>query len=401
MKRGTRFSIIAVVFIASLGIIFSQPQTSLAAFTDTQMFTQKDIYIGSDQTINDNFVGFGENIEINGPVNGDIIVAGTTITINSVVQGDVIAAGNTINIKGEVMGNVRVAGSTVNLDAVIGKNTNVLAQSFSTSPTNSIGWSLVYGAETMNLKGTVGGHVDGGASTSYIAAKIGGNANIYTNDENGNITLTEKANIAGNLSYSSINKPNVSDLAVVGGEIIQKESIIEPINKSDFFKLAGITGAFFKITSIFGLFIVGLIIISMLKKGSVRVIDYMQTEPLKSFGWGIVLVITVPIACFILLFTVIGIPLSIIVMVIYMILLYVSKIFVGLFIGRWALLNIKGKKKKDKSFSLLLAMIIGVTFVYVITSIPIIGWFINILTAIWAFGAIIETKKQYLAESNK
>lgn len=87
-------------------------------------------------------------------------------------------------------------------------------------------------------------------------------------------------------------------------------------------------------------------------------------------------------------------------MTIYFILLYVSKIFIGLLIGRWALINIKGNKK-DKSFSLLLAMIIGITFFYIVTSIPIIGWFINIAAVIWAFGAIIEIKKQYLVVNNK
>ncbi|MBU2229009.1 hypothetical protein KJ810_01225, partial [Patescibacteria group bacterium] len=59
------------------------------------------------------------------------------------------------------------------------------------------------------------------------------------------------------------------------------------------------------------------------------------------------------------------------------------------------------KDKKNKSFSLLLAMIIGVTFFYVVTSIPVIGWLANIVAVVWAFGAIIEIKKHYLAESNK
>lgn len=400
MKRATILSIIAIVFVVSASVALGLPQTTLASITDSKVLTQKDIYIGSDETINDNFIGFGETININGPVNGDVIVAGATISIDSIVQGDVIAAGNTITIKGEVLGNVRVAGNTVDLDATIGKNTNVFAQSFSTTPSNSIGWSLSYGVSTINLKGAVGGHVDGGANTSYIAANVGGNANIYSTEENGKISLTEKAVIGGNFTYSSITDPTISELAVIEGDIIKKDPIIQPINKSEFFRFLGLSGVFFKIISIFGLFVVGLITISILKKDSVKIIDYMQKEPAKSFGWGLVFLILVPIICFILLFTVIGIPLSVIVMAMYLVLLYVSKVFVGLFIGRWALLNFKGKKK-DKSFSLLLAMIIGIIFFYVVTSIPVIGWFINIIAVIWAFGAIIEIKRHYLAESNK
>jgi hypothetical protein len=400
MKRATIFSIITVIVIVTASVALGLPQSTLASITDSKVITQKDIYIGSDQTINDNFVGFGETIDINGPINGDVIVAGATINIDTTVQGDIIAVGNTINIKGEVLGNVRVVGGTVDLDAIIGKNTNVFAQSFSTTSANSIGWSLSYGVSTMNLKGTVNGHVDGGANASYVAAEIGGNANIYSNDENGKISLTEKAIIGGNFTYSSINTPTISDLAVIKGDTIQKDSIIQPINKSEFFRFMGITGALFKIISIFGLFVVGLVTISILKKDSVKIIDYMQNEPAKSFSWGLVFLILVPIICFILLFTVIGIPLSIIVMAMYLVLLYVSKVFVGLFIGRWVLLNFK-KSKKDKTFSLLLAMVIGIIFFYVITSIPIIGWLINIVAVVWAFGAIIQIKRNYLAESNK
>lgn len=400
MKRGIIFSIIAVMFVVSVSAAFGLPQATLASITDSDVVTQKDIYIGSNQIINDNFIGFGETIDINGPVNGDVIVAGLTININSTVQGDIIAAGNTINIQGEVLGNVRVVGNTVDLDAIIGKNTNILAQSFSTTPTNSIGWSLSYGAATTNLKGAVGGHVDGGANASYISAEIGGNANIYANEENGKISLTEKAKIGGNFTYSSVTTPTISNLAVIGGDTIQKDSIIQPVNKSDLSRFLGISGAFFKIIGIFGLFVVGLIIISILRKDSVKIIDYMQKEPAKSFGWGLVFLILVPIVCFILLFTIIGVPLAVIVMAMYLVILYISKVFVGLFIGRWTLLNFK-KDKKNKSFSLLLAMIIGVTFFYVVTSIPVIGWLANIVAVVWAFGAIIEIKKHYLAESNK
>ncbi|MFA6525167.1 MAG: hypothetical protein WCT33_02735 [Patescibacteria group bacterium] len=399
MKRRIIFSIFAVIFVVATSVVFGLPQVSLAGITDGKILAQEDIYIDSDQTINDNFIGFGENIEINGPVNGDIIVAGTNITINSTVQGDVIAAGNTISIRGEVLGNVRVVGNTVDLDAMIGKNTNVAAKSFSTSLNNSIGWSLSYLSETANIKGLVGGHVDGSA-TSYISATIGGNVNIYANQENGKITLTDKAIIKGNFTYSSVNDPTVSDNAVIQGDIIKKAPAIQPFDKSDFFKFIGLTTAFFKITGLFGLFIVGMIIVSILKKDSIRIIDQMKNEPAKSMGWGLALLILTPIVCTILVITIIGAPLAMITMAIYMIIAYVSKVFVGLLIGRWIILGIR-KQKKDKSFSLLLAMIIGIIILSIFTSIPVLGWIINAIAVIWAFGALVQIKKIQLAESNK
>jgi hypothetical protein len=100
------------------------------------------------------------------------------------------------------------------------------------------------------------------------------------------------------------------------------------------------------------------------------------------------------------MFTIIGAPLAIITMAIYLITAYVSKIYVGLFIGRWIILGMK-KKKKDKSFSLLLAMIIGVIILSIFTSIPVVGWAISLVATMWAFGAIIQIKKNLISENNK
>lgn len=399
MKRGIIISIFAIIIIAGIGILFGLPHASLAGIPDTMVLAQKDIYIDTEQTINDNFIGFAENIEINGPVNGDIVVAGTNVVINSTVQGDVIAAGSMISIKGTILGNVRVAGATVDLDAIIGKNTNIAAQSFSTSPSNSIGWSLSYLAETANIKGTVGGHVDGSATT-YVSAVIGGNANIYANQENSKITLTDSAVIKGNLTYTSTTDPSISAKAVIQGETIEKDPTIQLIDKKDFLKFIGLTTAFFKITGLFGLFVVGMIIVSIARKESIKIIDQMKSDPAKSIGWGLALLILVPIVSIVLLFTIIGVPLAMIMMALYFVTAYISKVFVGLFIGRWVIMGIR-KNKKDKTFSLLLAMIIGIIILSIFTSIPVVGWAINAVAIMWAFGAIFQIKKNLITETNK
>ena len=89
-----------------------------------------------------------------------------------------------------------------------------------------------------------------------------------------------------------------------------------------------------------------------------------------------------------MIFTVIGIPLGIIIMLSYLIYIYLTKIFVSLFIGR-GFLKFFGSSPKS-GWTLLVGLIIYV----ILTSIPFIGWILNIIFVFIGFGALLIYYKQ-------
>lgn len=384
---------------AGFSLVFILPKASLAVMNDDVDFSlssNKQIFVGSDEIINDNFVGIAELIDINGTINGDILVAGGTVNINSTVQGDVIAAGGKVRIKGDVAGNVRVAGGDVEVDATIGKNANLFGGTVSISEDSSIGWSLTYWSGTATIKGIVGGHLDGGAGQTLVAAEVGGHANIRAEDE-GTITLNPPAQIGGDLTYWGNTNPVINDGAEIKGEVIQKSSIL-PSVKQDVFKFLGISIWFLKLVDLFGLLVIGLVAISLFKKPSVNIVEWMKKEPAKSMGWGIIYLIVTPIAIGILVITIIGIPLALVTAALYAIALYLSKLFAGLLFGYWIFQYLK-KNKKDKSVPLMWAMILGIVLYSLVIAIPYFGWLVSIVGAIWALGALLENLKRYLKEN--
>ena len=109
-----------------------------------------------------------------------------------------------------------------------------------------------------------------------------------------------------------------------------------------------------------------------------------------SFGWGIIALLLTPIIVVILLITIIGIPLSLILLALWLVALCLSKILAGILVGR-SLLNNYWPKKKD---SLISAMIIGIVIAYLIFSLPIIGGFISLLAMLWGLGGIMLSLKK-------
>ena len=103
-----------------------------------------------------------------------------------------------------------------------------------------------------------------------------------------------------------------------------------------------------------------------------------------SLGRGIlVLVLTLPLT-FVLLVTIIGIPLSLILMALWLVSLYVSKVIIGIMVGR-KLANKFFPLKKD---SLIFSMILGIVICFLIFSLPIIGKILALLAMVWGLGGI-------------
>ncbi|MFH1187498.1 MAG: hypothetical protein V1688_01395, partial [bacterium] len=153
------------------------------------------------------------------------------------------------------------------------------------------------------------------------------------------------------------------------------------------------------IISIFSALIIGLIIVSLFKEQALKITKKMTEHPFSSFAWGFVYLIIIPIISFIFLIFIVTIPLTVLMMIFYGIALYLTNIFVAILLGSKILKFSKkpenkevvqageGEAKTEKS-ALMKTMIVGVIVYVLIINIPVIGWSVRILAAIWALGAI-------------
>ena len=346
----------------------------------------ENILVPAADVINDNFVRVGQSIEVNGDIRGDLVVAGQSVVVNGPVAGDVLAAAQTIHLRGPVGGNVRVAGGTVVLDAPVAKNATIAANTIELTENAQVGWSLQAFGSTIDLGGTVTGNTNYYGASATVRGTIKGNARFVLGEE-GVLRLAQTAVVEKDLNYHT-NQQLVSDPgATVNGTV----RMIRPVpGEKQFRYFAASLVSFWRLVSLFGVLVVGLVLLSIAPKTAVRIATRMRERPWHSVGWGILLLVAVPIIAVILLVTIIGIPLAVIGFVLYGIVLYLTKVFASLFLG----VVLFGWIRKGKATPPLWSFIVGAVVFSILTMIPLFGWVFEFVGVIWALGAMMLVKRE-------
>ena len=354
--------------------------------------TGDSVYISEDETIEGNLYSAATNITVDGTVKGDVICAGQSININGKVEGDVICAGQSINAKGEIGGNVRVVGNSINLGGKIARNVNVFGASIILDKNAEVGWSLFFAGATMEARGKIGQDLYGTSPKITITGEIGRDVRVRIKDKiraekkgpsyedkSELLTISNNAKIGGNLTYTGSNEANISDKASIAGEVKHNLPKVEKAGKFVFI------GWFWgRLYSIFAALVVGLVLISLWRKQVIELTNKMLEKVGVSIGWGAVVMFLAPIIAILLIFTIIGLPLALILLGVWIIALFIAKILASIMVGR-VVLEKFWEKKKD---SLIWAMIVGIVICWFIFSVPFVGWILGLVALWWGLGGI-------------
>lgn len=386
MKKSRKFFKQAIFLILGL-FLLAAPLAVLAG-------SNKSIFVAEDEIIEGNFIKVGNTIDIAGNVNGDVIVAGNSITISGDVAGDVIAAGSTIRILGEVGGSIRVVGSAIEINSEVKHNVWAVGSTVVINEDASVGWDVFSAGANVEIRGPVSRSVWLAGAVLLIDDKIGGDVNAAI-DNDGQLILNSKADIGGKVVYKAANEDQLikNETAVVAGEIIRKDLHVP--NEKDLEQFFGTAYVMFKIFTLFSLLLIGLVYVTLVPKATLMIKDEMLNKPLPSLGLGFAFLILGPVIILALSVTLIGIPLALILIPLYIISFLIAKVFAALVIG--VLILDKATKKKYKG-SLIWPLVLGLVVFVIITSIPVIGWVAKVLLVLWALGGIMKVKKDILKE---
>ncbi len=332
------------------------------------------LVIAKDEVVNDDLYFAGNSITIDGTINGDLIAAGSEIKVTGTINGGIIAAGGSIIVTGNVTNDVRAAGGEVRIDGDVGDNVLVFTGNLVLEKNARIARDLTLGAGTATIDGTVNGNINGGASNMEMRGVTKGNVTVNIDN---NIKLSPGAIIGGNLEYTAPRPGEIS--GVVSGTTTYKET---PVRKENFMsRLPG------EIIGYFWLLLVGIVSLILAPELTQKNSDNISVKPLKNFLWGLLFLIVTPIVAVLLLITIIGIPLGLILLFVYIILLYISRIYIGLWVGQYVL-----RKLKQETKSRVLAMALGLIIVVIGINLPIIGGFIHFIIILLGLGAIVLTE---------
>jgi hypothetical protein len=379
-------------FMAALFII---PLTALLLFSGNVFAGENSfpiVTLSKDEVVNHDYFAVGDTVNLSGTVNGDAYVAGGNVTFDGVVNGDLLTAGGNVTILGKVNGNIRAAGGNIILSSDVEKNATILGGSVSLSDNGKIAGSLVSAGGNISLNSPIGKGVNAAGGQISFGNLVGATVNAYTSS----LVLSPATKITGDLNYWSENKLVLNPEASIAGQTnyhyVQtpkyKEKESARVDSEKILGVATMGTLVFYIYSLAVSLIIGLIIVQLLPVFTEGTLKTLESRSLASLGIGFLTVLLFPLVFIILCMTIIGIPLALLLFLALALLWFIAETFVALYIGT-KVLNYLRREKSSKSWSLLTGLLV----LGILSLIPIINFFVGMLTYLFGIGALLIQKK--------
>ncbi|MBG6059408.1 cytoskeletal protein CcmA (bactofilin family) [Cryobacterium sp. MP_M5] len=251
----------------------------------------------------------GLAVDVSGEVDGDVYASGQSVTISGNVRGDVIAAAQTVTITGTVDGNVRLAGGSITISGDVSRSGTVFAGTVIITDAGSIGKDLV----------SAGGDV-------AIAGEVGRDLLVSTGQ------LTVDGRVGGNVTYQSDTAARIRAGAVSGTvERIERKQPPQ-VEVSPWAVFVGwLLGLLYALVALSLITIAAALLVPRLLQ---RVTDHLVPSPWKALLVGFVASIAVPIAFVALLVSIIGAPLALAVLLVWIVLTLATFVYGAYYLGR-------------------------------------------------------------------
>lgn len=331
------------------------------------------------------YFALGDLIDVSGIVKGDAFLIGTQVIVSGVIEGNVYVVAGSLEMSGKIKGNAWIVAGGTSFGGEVDGDVNILAASVQMGHAGKIKKDLLVCAGNLELENAVGEDVTALTSNLKVTGVVGRNMKSLA----GKLKLSNTARIGGNLTYKSNKAAWIDSKAQVGGSIQYKRSLLYELTDLPVLKglIIGSKIAAFLMNFIYT-FVVGIILIRMFPKKLHKTVAALQDFPLKSFLYGITLLILLPIASLLLLATVIGAPFALTLIALNIVSFYTVKIFVILW-GTNALFSRWHLKKNS-----LLTLATGQLLYCIMTLIPVVGSFIAITCMVLGLGAVAVAETQ-------
>jgi cytoskeletal protein CcmA (bactofilin family) len=336
----------------------------------TVVRTGDSIAIAADQVVEGDFYGVGGTVAISGQVAEDMHLIGGTVTMNGEGLADLAIVAGSADVHGSIADDVRIVGGTVVVAGSVKGNLVVVANELSVLSTATIGGDVLFFGGMADVGGSVGGSVLGTSNSLRIDSSVGGAINVTT----GLLTLGERTEVAGIVSYSSLQELSRSQNAVVRGQITRTEPVITPDTSMR--------------TAVIGFLILlfaSLVVHLLLKRFAVKVVAGTKTDQLRAFLVGFFTLFLLPIAALILLASSLGSIIGLLLFTSYFALILLAIALLGAVTGSHLM-----KFFRVESEVSVLTVVIGVAVLYASVYVPVIGPVVFLFCLIITLGVVTQ-----------
>ncbi len=358
---------------------------------------EADKYVTISKKQNDDVYLAGEDININAQVDGDAVIAGSSIVVRDTISQDLLVAGGDINVKGYIRDDIRAAGGRLIIDTVVGDDVIIFGGEVLITEDAIILGNLITFSGTIKVNGKIMGLIKAYGGNLKINGTVGQNAELYADDLyiNGEIKGTsilvaehieigDVAKFYDDVEYWSKSKEIDFKKSLLNATATYKEDLAR--DKRDFpWQFFGVAAIGLWIFYMLSAFLIILIINALFRNLLLNSLDILNKNVIKSFGYGLVYLIGLPILiifCFVIL---IGIPIGLLLGSFYLFSVLIGHLIVALLIAHYV------NKKNGGTWGLWPTsfLALGIALVLrLITLIPFLGFAVSLILIAIAYGLI-------------
>ena len=318
----------------------------------------------------DNVYFIGNTVLVNNSLYGDLYTITGSLEVNSPVNRDVSAITETAKISNLIGGSLRIITSRLSLDGHVFDDLMVLSSEVEISDNSKIGGDAYILSRKAVIDAEIEGRLKAKTDSLTLNSVVKGDSSINTK----HLVLGENALILGDLNITGVTQ--IDESKVTGTVTYIPE---EPTRaRITAFILGNIA---FLVT----ILITGLLLYALLGGYTKNNIKTMSSQPFLSFIIGFLSMIIIPFISFLLMITIIGIPLSLLMLVAYALIWLVAITMACAFIGTTTL------RIATRRPGFIVSLIIGVILYLLLLNVPYVGWIIIAILVITSFGATIKS----------
>ena len=319
-------------------------------------------------------------MRISGRQEGDLVAWAAKTRVTGEVTGDLIAAGDEVRIEGQVGDTVRAIGRMVEVSNTVEGDVIAFGANVRIGPEAHVKGNLIVCAATTTIEGTVDGSLLFKGGEVVLRGHVARNLDI----EADTVKLGSGAHVGGDISYEARRELEMAENAVVLGEVS-----FSPREEDDSDDGISAFGVFVRVWLLIGAVLVGLVALALTRPAAGPLVERIDHDALLGglVGFGTSLI--VPAAAFMAIALILPAPLGLFALVLFLMVVYLAKLPVALWIGTRGL-SLVGRKDPSPW----LALVLGLVVLYLLFWVPYVGKLVWLATVWLGLGTIILTARE-------
>lgn len=343
----------------------------LAVDAQTVLRSDDRVSVDTDQVVEGNFYTIGNTISVSGQVDGDWLGLGNSITGNGTFTEDVLLVGRNVQLHGSTTDDVRIVALEATIAEDIGGDVAIVANSVKILSSADISGDLLLFANEVEVSGSIGGDILGRANSLRVDGEVGGSLDLTVDQ----LTLGERADIGGNISYISNTELIRSQNATVSGDITQTTVEVDTSFQTTVERL---------LMPFLAIMFAGLVAFLLVPTGLIRAVSYTKRRLTLAMLVGFVVLLGGPLVVTVFLLSGLGLLVGLVLASAYVLLLAIGIVMAGPLLGSLLSQYVLNRPQID-----IFTVIGGIVLLVASLLIPIFGLGLFIAAVCSAIGGMV------------